>query len=168
MAATQKITTGLWFDDQAEEAATFYTGIFPDSKVTAITRYSGVGQEVHHRPAGSVMVVAFVLSGHSYTALNGGPIFTFNESVSQQVNCESQEEIDYFWEKLGAGGDPKARQCGWLKDRYGLSWQIVPSNMDEMFADETSDAAKRAMAAMLQMKKIDMAALQAAYDGTAA
>ena len=111
------------------------------------------------------MVVSFELDGHSFTALNGGPIFTFNEAVSLQVNCTSQEEIDYYWEKLGAGGDPKAQQCGWLKDKYGLSWQIVPGGMDEMLKEADSPGAQRAMMAMLQMKKIDMNALQRAYDG---
>ena len=112
------------------------------------------------------MVVAFELDGHSFTALNGGPAFTFNEAISLQVNCATQEEIDYYWEKLGAGGDPKAQQCGWLKDRYGLSWQVVPNIMDELFVDENSAGAKRAMAAMLGMKKIDIAEMRRAHDGT--
>ena len=167
MPTVQRITPCLWFDHEAEEAATHYVGIFPDSRITTITRYSEVGHEIHHRPAGSVMVVAFELDGHSFTALNGGPVFKFNEAVSLQVNCSSQEEIDHYWERLGAGGDPRAQQCGWLKDRYGLSWQIVPDFMDELVQDEHSPGAKRAMAAMLQMKKIDIAAMKRAYEGTA-
>ena len=168
MATLKRITPCLWFDDQAEEAARFYTGIFRNSRITAITRYPEAGQDVHGKPAGSVMVVAFELEGTGFTALNGGPAFTFNEAVSLQVNCESQDEIDYYWEKLSAGGDPKAHVCGWLKDRYGLSWQVVPTAMDEMMADHQSPGAQRAMAAMLGMKKIDLAELQRAYGGAAA
>ena len=162
---TRRISPCLWFDDQAEEAATFYTGIFPNSRITTITRYSSAGVDIHHRPPGSVMVVAFELDGQSFTALNGGPIFKFNEAISLQVSCETQEEIDRYWEKLGAGGDPKAQQCGWLKDRYGLSWQVVPSSMDAMFKDENSAGAQRAMEAMLKMKKIDIGALKRAHAG---
>ena len=166
MANFQRITPCLWFADEAEEAARFYTGIFPNSRITTITRYSDVGTEIHRRPPGSVMVVAFELDGHSFTALNGGPVFTFNEAISMQVNCKTQEEIDYFWEKLSAGGDPNAQQCGWLKDRYGVSWQVVPDFMDELFVDAESPGAKRAMAAMLRMKRLDIAALRRAYEGT--
>jgi predicted 3-demethylubiquinone-9 3-methyltransferase (glyoxalase superfamily) len=166
MATLQRITPCLWFDDQAEEAARFYTGIFPNSRITLVTRYSEVGSEIHHRSPGSVMSVSFELDGQSFTALNGGPLFTFNEAVSLQVNCATQEEIDRYWEALSAGGDPKAQVCGWLKDRYGLSWQVIPAMMDEMFVDETSPGAKRAMAAMLEMTKMDIAALRRAYDGT--
>src|SRR5687768_2984718 len=123
MAVTQRISPCLWFDDQAEEAARYYVGIFRNSRITMITRYSEAGFEVHHRPAGSVMVAAFELDGQSFTALNGGPLFKFTEAISLQVNCETQDEIDYYWEKLSAGGNPKAQQCGWLKDKYGLSWR---------------------------------------------
>jgi predicted 3-demethylubiquinone-9 3-methyltransferase (glyoxalase superfamily) len=165
VVTTQRITPCLWFADEAEEAARFYTGIFKNSRITTITRYGTAGFETHHRPAGSVMTVAFELDGQSFTALNGGPVFTFNEAVSFQVNCETQEEIDDYWEKLSAGGDPKARQCGWLKDRYGLSWQIVPTIMDELFADAESPGAQRAMEAMLGMKKLDIAELRRAHDG---
>jgi predicted 3-demethylubiquinone-9 3-methyltransferase (glyoxalase superfamily) len=168
MPITQRIMPCLWFADDAEEAARHYTSIFPNSRITKITRYSEVGQEIHGRPAGSVMDVVFELDGHPFLALNGGPIFTFNEAVSFMVNCSSQDEIDHYWEKLGAGGDPKAQQCGWLKDRYGVSWQVVPNDMDDMLSDAESPGAKRAMAAMLQMKKIDMAALREAYAGGAA
>jgi predicted 3-demethylubiquinone-9 3-methyltransferase (glyoxalase superfamily) len=167
MPVTNRISTGLWFDDQAEPAASFYTGIFPNSRITAITRYSAAGFEMHHRPAGSVMVVAFELDGSSFTALNGGPHFNFTEAISMQVNCSTQDEIDFYWTQLSAGGDPKAQQCGWLKDRYGLSWQIVPGNMDELYADGNSAASERVMTAMLQMKKMDIAALRRAHDGAA-
>lgn len=155
----------LWFDDQAEEAAEFYVSVFDDSRIVKISRYGEAGREVHGRPAGSVMTVDFELDGQRFTALNGGPHFTFNEAVSFQVMCDSQEEIDYFWDELGEGGDPKARQCGWLKDRFGLSWQVVPRNMDALFADPASDGYRRAFTAMLEMEKIDIAALEAAYAG---
>ncbi|MEJ7813218.1 MAG: VOC family protein [Gemmatimonadaceae bacterium] len=167
MVTTQRITPCLWFADEAEEAARFYTGIFKNSRITTITRYGTAGFEAHHRPAGSVMVVAFELDGQSFTALNGGPVFKFNEAISFQVNCATQEEIDHYWEKLSEGGDPKAQQCGWLKDRYGASWQIVPDVIDEMFKDGESAGAQRAMEAMLRMKKLDIAELRRAHDGTA-
>ena len=165
MVTTQRITPCLWFDEQAEEAAHYYTGIFPKSRITTISRYSSAGAEIHRRPAGSVMVVAFELDGHSFTALNGGPHFTFNEAVSLQVNCDTQEEIDHYWEKLGAGGDPKAQQCGWVKDRYGVSWQVIPRMMGEMFGNGESEAERRAMMAMLRMKKLDIAEIRRAYEG---
>ena len=162
---SQRITPCLWFDHQAEDAANFYVGIFPNSRITATTRYPSAGQDVHQQKAGSVMVVAFELDGHTFTALNGGPIFKFNEAVSLQVNCKTQDEIDYYWDKLGAGGDPKAQQCGWLKDRYGLSWQVVPEGMERMLQDPNSAGANRAMSAMMQMKKIDIGALERAFAG---
>ena len=161
----QRITPCLWFADEAEEAAKFYTGIFKNSRITAITRYSSAGVEVHGRPAGSVMTVAFELDGQTFTALNGGPLFKFNEAISLQVNCETQDEIDYYWDKLSAGGDPNAQQCGWLKDRYGLSWQVVPTMMGELFKTENSRGAQRAMEALLRMKKLDIAELRQAADG---
>ena len=167
MPITQRISPCLWFADAAEEAANHYVGIFPNSRITTVTRYGTAGFEVHGRPAGSVMTVDFVLDGQAFTALNGGPVFTFNEAVSLQVFCETQQEIDHYWERLSAGGDPKAQQCGWLKDRYGLSWQVVPRGMETMLADPQSPGAQRAMEAMLGMKKIDIAALHRAYDGTA-
>ncbi len=163
----QRIVPCLWFAEEAEEAARFYTGIFPSSRITTISRYSSAGQEVHGRPPGSVMVAQFELGGQPFTALNGGPHFRFNEAISLQVMCDTQEEIDDYWEKLGAGGDPKAQQCGWLKDRYGLSWQVGPAGMDEMFEDEQSPGARRAMEAMLRMKKLDIAELRRAYEGAA-
>jgi predicted 3-demethylubiquinone-9 3-methyltransferase (glyoxalase superfamily) len=162
---SQRITPCLWFDNQAEDAANYYVGIFPNSRITATTRYPSAGQEIHHQRAGSVMLVAFELDGHSLTALNGGPIFTFNEAISLQVNCTSQDEIDYYWDRLGADGDPKAQQCGWLKDRYGLSWQVAPTGMEEMLKDADSSGAARAMTAILKMKKIDMKALDRAFAG---
>jgi predicted 3-demethylubiquinone-9 3-methyltransferase (glyoxalase superfamily) len=165
MAKIHDIIPCLWFDNQAEEAAQYYTGIFKTGRVTRIARYSEVGQETHKRPPGSVMTVEFELNGKSFTALNGGPVFRFNESVSLQVICEDQEEVDYYWEKLGAGGDPSAQVCGWLKDKYGLSWQVVPEEMIKLLEDQTRENGKRAMAAMMKMKKIDIAALKAAHAG---
>jgi len=165
MQITQKIIPCLWFDDQAEEAAKFYTSIFPNSKVAALTRYGAAGHEIHKRPAGSVMTVEFVLDGHTFTALNGGPLFKFNEAISFQVMCDIQDEIDYFWAKLSEGGDPTAQQCGWLKDKFGVSWQIVPRGMVEMLRDPGSKGAERAMTAMLRMKKIDIDELKRAYAG---
>ncbi len=161
----QHISPCLWFDSQAEEAADFYVGIFPGSQVTGTARYGEMGQEITGGTPGSVMLVTFDLDGQSFTALNGGPLFTFNEAVSLQVNCNTQEEIDYYWEKLGAGGDPKAQQCGWLKDRFGVSWQVTP-HMEEFFANPPgTPAGERAMAAMLRMKKIDVAELRRAAAG---
>ena len=167
MATTQRISPCLWFDDQAEDAAEFYVGIFENSRIVSTVRYGEAGHDVHKRPAGSVMTVDFDLDGTRFTALNGGPVFEFNEAISFQIFCDSQEEIDRYWDALTAGGDPKAQQCGWLKDRYGVSWQVVPKGMEEMLRDPDSPAATRAMEAMLQMKKIDMRQLQTAYDGAA-
>ena len=165
MPLVHRIAPCLWFDDQAEEAARFYVEIFPDSQIREIARFSDVGQEIHGRPGGSVMTVDFVLSGQPFTALNGGPVFRFNEAVSLQVFCETQDELDHFWDRLGAGGDERAQQCGWLKDRFGLSWQVVPARLAELFRDHASEGTRRAMAAMLQMKKLDMAELERAFRG---
>jgi predicted 3-demethylubiquinone-9 3-methyltransferase (glyoxalase superfamily) len=165
MPVIQRITPCLWFDDQAEEAAKFYTGIFKSSKIVTVSRYGKAGQEVHGRPPGTVMTVAFELEGQTFTALNGGPIFKFNEAISFQVNCDTQAEVDYYWEKLSAGGDVKAQQCGWLKDRYGASWQIVPRVLVEMVMDPDPAKSGRVMEAMLQMKKLDIAELKRAYAG---
>jgi len=148
----------LWFDKQAEEAANFYTSIFKNSKVGKVTRY-GEGGPGHK---GSVMTVAFELDGQDFVALNGGPVFKFTEAVSFVVNCESQKEVDHFWEKLSAGGEEV--QCGWLKDKFGLSWQVVPTVLSEMLQDKDAQKAKRVMAAMLKMKKIDIAELWRAYE----
>ena len=165
MQVGQKITPCLWFDDEAEAAVTFYTGIFRNSKVVSVSRYGEAGHEIHGKPAGTVLTVAFELEGQAFTALNGGPVFEFNEAISFQVDCETQEEVDYYWEKLSEGGDPKAQQCGWLKDKYGASWQVVPRVLVEMMSDPDSEKSGRAMEAMLQMKKIDIAALKRAYRG---
>ena len=162
---TLRITPCLWFDDQAEDAARYYTAIFPNSRITKTTRYGEAGQEIHGRPPGSVMVVEFELDGNVFTGLNGGPHFTFNEAVSFQVFCKDQAEIDYYWERLGAGGDPKAQQCGWLKDRYGLSWQVVPRIMIEYLTTDNQAGRERAFAAMMQMGKLDIAALKKAFEG---
>jgi predicted 3-demethylubiquinone-9 3-methyltransferase (glyoxalase superfamily) len=165
MHITQKITPCLWFDQQAEEAAQFYVSVFKNSRIVSVARYSKAGREIHGRPAGSVMTVEFELDGQRFTALNGGPDFTFNEAVSLQVNCKNQEEVDYYWEKLSKGGDPKAQQCGWLKDKYGLSWQILPSVLLEMLMDHESPKAQRAMEALLRMKKIQIDELEHAFVG---
>ena len=165
MQIRSKIAPCLWFDNEAEPAAAFYTGIFPNSRIGTVLRYSEVGQEFHGKPAGSVMTVAFELDGLAFTALNGGPLFRFNEAVSLQVYCETQQELDHYWEKLSAGGDENAQQCGWLKDRYGLSWQIVPLVLLDMLQDPAPEKSQRAMAALFQMKKLDIAALQRAYAG---
>lgn len=165
MAKVSTITPCLWFDTQAEEAARFYCGIFENAKINAVTKFPAVGQDVHGKSAGSVMTVEFELNGLAFTALNGGPIFKFNEAVSLQVMCDTQDQVDHYWEKLGAGGDPKARQCGWLKDKFGLSWQIIPLGMNEMLQDRDAKKVERAFASMLQMKKLDLAALRTAFDG---
>jgi len=159
------ITPCLWFDHQAEEAARFYTGVFKNSRIVSISHYGEAGREVHGQPAGKVLTVAFELAGQPFTALNGGPQFKFNEALSLQVPCKSQEEVDYYWDKLGAGGDPRAQQCGWVKDRYGLSWQVFPSALVDMLQDKDRKKADRVMQAMLQMKKIDLGALERAYRG---
>lgn len=165
MRIAQKIAPCLWFDDQAEAAAKFYTGIFRNSKIVKITRYGKAGQEVHGGKPGSVLTVAFELDGQAFTALNGGPVFKFNEAISLQIFCDTQEEVDHYWEKLSAGGEPKAQQCGWLKDRYGVSWQVVPVALIEMIGDPDQARADRAMAALLKMKKLDIAELKRAYAG---
>ena len=158
----QRITPCLWFDDQAEQAVGFYTAIFKNSRIGTIARYGEAGREIHGKPAGSVMTVAFELDGQTFTALNGGPDFTFNEAISLQINCETQKEVDYYWEKLSEGGDEKAQQCGWLKDKYGVSWQVVPKALIEMLTSPDYEKAQKAMAAMLRMKKIDIEELRRA------
>jgi predicted 3-demethylubiquinone-9 3-methyltransferase (glyoxalase superfamily) len=159
----QKITPFLWFDDQAEEAARFYTSIFKNSKVGKITRYGESAEKAAGRPAGSVMTVEFELEGQKFTALNGGPVFKFNESISFVVNCDTQEEVDSFWEKLSADGGQES-QCGWLRDKFGLSWQVVPTVLIEMLQDKDSEKSERVMKAMLQMQKIDIKTLKEAYE----
>jgi predicted 3-demethylubiquinone-9 3-methyltransferase (glyoxalase superfamily) len=165
MQIRNRITPCLWFDDQAEEAAAFYTAIFRNSKIVTVSRYTEAGHEVHGRPAGSAMVVAFELDGQTFTALNGGPNFKFNEAVSFQVNCETQEEVDHYWERLSESGDPRAQQCGWLKDKYGVSWQVVPRVLIEAMSDPDAVKSGRVMETMLKMKKIDIAAVKRAYAG---
>jgi predicted 3-demethylubiquinone-9 3-methyltransferase (glyoxalase superfamily) len=162
---TARITPCLWFDDQAEEAARFYVAIFRKSRLGKVARYGKAGFEIHGRTEGSVMTVAFELDGQPFTALNGGPLFRFNEAISFQVNCDSQQEVDYFWDKLSQGGDEKAQQCGWLKDRFGVSWQVVPKGLAELVSEPDSERSQRAMNAMLHMRKIDMAAIRRAYEG---
>jgi predicted 3-demethylubiquinone-9 3-methyltransferase (glyoxalase superfamily) len=163
-AHMQNITPCLWFDDQAEEAAKFYTSVFKNAKLGSTTRYGAAGAEASGRPKGTVMTAAFQLEGHEFVALNGGPVFKFNEAVSFMVHCETQEEVDYYWEKLSEGGDEKAQQCGWLKDKYGLSWQIVPTVLGKMLQDKDPGKSENVTKALIQMKKIDIAKLQAAYE----
>jgi predicted 3-demethylubiquinone-9 3-methyltransferase (glyoxalase superfamily) len=160
-----KISPCLWFDHEAENAARFYTSIFKESKIVAISRYPEAGQEIHRKPPGSVMTVAFELNGQSFTALNGGPIFKFTEAVSFQIECGTQQEVDYYWERLSEGGDPHARQCGWLKDQFGLSWQIVPEVLPELLNDPDTSKSQRAFQAMLRMKKLDIEGLRRAFAG---
>ena len=162
----QRITPFLWFDENAEEAVKSYVSIFKNSKIGSVTRYDEEGAKAAGRPKGSVMTVPFELDGQEFTALNGGPHFKFTEAISFVVNCETQDEVDYFWEKLSAGG--REVQCGWLKDRFGVSWQVVPRVLVEMLQDKDPEKSKRAMAAMLTMKKIDIAALKRAYEGRTA
>jgi predicted 3-demethylubiquinone-9 3-methyltransferase (glyoxalase superfamily) len=158
----QRITPFLWFDDQAEEAVNFYVSVFDNSRVVTTTRYEGEAATAGGRPEGSIMTIAFQLDGQDFTALNGGPQFRFNESISFVVNCQSQAEVDRFWSRLSEGGDAKAQQCGWLKDRFGVSWQIVPVALQAMLADPDQDRARRVMHALLGMKKLDLDALRKA------
>jgi predicted 3-demethylubiquinone-9 3-methyltransferase (glyoxalase superfamily) len=166
MPSVQKITPCLWFDDQAEEAARFYTSIFRGSRILHVSRYAEAGREIHGKPAGSAMTVEFELEGQRFTALNGGPLYRFNEAVSLMVQCETQQEVDYYWERLSQGGDESAQQCGWLKDRYGLSWQIVPTGLPDWIGGPDPVKAQRAMQAMFRMKKLDIEALRRAYAGS--
>jgi len=159
------IRPNLWFDTEAEEAARYYVSVFKDSRLGAVTHYPAVGQDIHGKEAGSVLTVEFELNGQSFIAMNGGPDFRFNEAISLEVVCEDQSEVDYYWDRLGAGGDPAAQQCGWLKDKFGLSWQVVPRGMEEMLNSPDQAKSERAFAAMLQMKKLDVAELQRAYAG---
>ena len=165
MKTDQPIAPCLWFDKQAEEAARFYTGIFKNSKLGRISRYGETGQEVHGQAPGTVMTVEFELNGQRFTALNGGPQFKFTEALSFQIMCETQEEIDHYWNRLGEGGDATAQVCGWLKDKFGLSWQVVPTVLGRMMSDPDTAKAGRAMQALLQMKKLDIAELQRAFEG---
>ncbi len=157
----QKIVPNLWFDTEAEQAAEFYVGVFENSRIVNVSHYTEAGP----RDAGMVMTVEFELDGQRFIGINGGPKFTFDEAVSFAIECETQEEVDYYWDKLTEGGEES--QCGWLKDRYGLSWQVVPTGMEELFADPDKGRAERAMKAMLGMRKLDVAALRRAADGEA-
>ncbi|MDD2935395.1 MAG: VOC family protein [Candidatus Pacebacteria bacterium] len=167
----QKIVPHLWFDDQAKEAASFYVDVFnknpfklknENSEVGKETYYVKSTEEVSGKPAGSIMTVDFIINGQNFLALNGGPDFKFNESISFMVNCKNQQEIDYFWEKLSEGGDPKSQICGWLKDKYGLSWQIVPESLEKIFNQEDSEKQEKVMAVFLKMGKITIADLEKA------
>jgi predicted 3-demethylubiquinone-9 3-methyltransferase (glyoxalase superfamily) len=161
----QKITTNLWFNNQAEEAANFYTSIFQDSKIGRITRYGNERHEITGVSEGAVMTVEFQLEGMNFVALNGGPQYKFTEAISFIINCETQEELDHYWEKLSVGGDEKAQVCGWLKDKFGVSWQIIPANLSKMVSDPNPDKSERVMKAMLKMKKMDIQTLKEAYEG---
>jgi predicted 3-demethylubiquinone-9 3-methyltransferase (glyoxalase superfamily) len=160
----QKITPFLWFNDQAEEAVKFYASVFKNSKIGAMIRYDEAGAKAAGRPKGSVMTATFQLEGQDFTAINGGPIFKFTEAISFVVNCETQAEVDHYWTKLSEGGDAKAQQCGWLKDKFGLSWQIVPTALPRLLGDKDPKKSQRVMQAMLQMKKIVIADLQRASE----
>jgi len=160
MQINAKITPCLWFDDQAEAAAQFYTSVFSNSRIIHISRYGETGQDIHGKPAGTVMTVSFELDGQPFTALNGGPAFKFNEAISFQVFCNTQEEVDNYWQKLAAGGDETAQQCGWLKDQYGVSWQIIPHVLIELLNHPDAAVSQKVTAAMLQMKKIEIDELQ--------
>jgi predicted 3-demethylubiquinone-9 3-methyltransferase (glyoxalase superfamily) len=159
----QKITPFLWFDNQAEEAAKFYTSIFKNSKIISIARYGEAGADVSGQKKGTVMTVEFQIEGQKFVAINGGPIFKFSEAISFVVNCKTQKEVDYYWGKLSKGGDEKAQMCGWLKDKYSLSWQIVPTILVDMLQDKDAKKSERVMKALLQMKKIEIKALKKAY-----
>lgn len=165
MPSHDKIQICLWFDNQAEQAANFYCSIFPNSRIVDIARYGKAGFEHHRQPVGAVMLVNFELNGQPFGALNGGPMFKFNEAVSFPVMCDDQREVDYYWDKLTAGGDPKAQQCGWLKDKFGLSWQVVPRMVFDLIKDPTNEFGQRAMSAIMQMKKPDIATIERAARG---
>ncbi len=159
----QKISPCLWFDDNDEDAVKFYVSIFKNSNIGNVTRYGKEGYEIHKKKEGSVMTIDFEIEGQKFLALNGGPIFKFNEAISFQIYCDTQEEIDYYWEKLTEGGDKNAQVCGWLKDKFGVSWQVVPIAMIKMLQDKNSKKSERVMKAMLQMHKLDIDALTKAY-----
>jgi predicted 3-demethylubiquinone-9 3-methyltransferase (glyoxalase superfamily) len=162
--ALQKITPFLWFDNQAEEAAKFYTSIFKNSKIHTTTRYGTEGQEITGGKPGSVMTVEFEIEGQNFVALNGGPIFKFNEAVSFVISCKDQKEVDYFWEKLTTNGGQKS-QCGWCKDKFGLSWQVVPEEFNKLMSSGKQENVERMTKVLLTMEKLDMAVLKKAYDG---
>lgn len=164
MVTLTKITPNLWFDKNAEEAVNFYISIFKNSDIERLTRYGKEGFEIHGMPEGTVMTIDFSLDGQNFVALNGGPHFKFNEAVSFIISCNMQEEVDYYWEKLSAGGDPSAQVCGWLKDKFGLSWQITPKVLQDMISSKDTEKAGKVMNAMLKMKKIDIETLEKAFN----
>lgn len=159
----QKISPCLWFDDNAEDAVKFYVSVFKDSNIGNVTRYGKEGYDIHKKKEGSVMTIDFEIEGQKFLALNGGPIFKFNEAISFQIYCDTQEEIDYYWDKLTEDGDKNAQVCGWLKDKFGVSWQVVPVALIKMLEDKDSRKTERVMKAMLQMRKLDIDALTKAY-----
>jgi predicted 3-demethylubiquinone-9 3-methyltransferase (glyoxalase superfamily) len=165
MEIKSKISPCLWFDSEAEAAAKFYTGIFRNSKIVATTYYTEAGKEQHGRKPGSVLTIAFEIEGQTFTALNGGPLFKFNEAISLQVMCDNQQEVDHYWNKLSDNGPVEAQQCGWVKDKFGVSWQVVPRVLLDLLVDPDKGRAERAMAALMEMKKLDIAALERAADG---
>jgi predicted 3-demethylubiquinone-9 3-methyltransferase (glyoxalase superfamily) len=160
----KKIAPCLWFDSNAEEAVKFYTAVFKNCRVKNISRYGDAAAQVSGQPKGSVLTIAFELDGQEFTALNGGPMFRFNEAISFQVHCDTQDELDYYWNKLSEGGDPKAQQCGWLKDKFGVSWQIVPTMLGEMLTGPDPAKSEKVMQALLGMKRLDIKALQQAHE----
>ena len=162
---TDKFTTCLWFDSEAEEAALFYTSVFKNSHIGKVARFGKEGFEHHGKPEGSVMTIEFEINGQQFLALNGGPVFKFSEAISLVIHCHTQDEIDYYWNALSEGGDPAAQQCGWLKDKYGLSWQVVPIQLSELMTHPDKAGAQRAAQAMFSMKKFDIDGLQKAFDG---
>ena len=165
MQVNQRIAPCLWFDREAEEAANLYVSVFANSRILRVSRYTEAGKEVHKQSPGSVMTVEFELDGQLFTALNGGPDFKFNEAVSFQVLCRNQEEIDHYWNKLSAGGDAKAQQCGWLKDKFGVHWQVIPSALGKLMRDKDPAKSQRVMQAMMKMVKLDVAGLEEAHRG---
>ena len=167
MAHFQRITPHLWFSHEAEQAVAFYTSIFKNSHIGTVSHYGEEGHDIHQMEAGTVFTIDFALDGMQFIALNGGPAFQFNEAVSLIVNCETQDEVDYYWEKLSEGGDPEAQQCGWLKDKFGLSWQITPLEAVAMLNDADKEKSERVMHAILEMKKLDLKILREAYNGDA-
>ena len=165
MPTLQTITPCLWFDDNAEAAVDFYLSVFANARITAVTRYGEAGQEIHRRPPGSVLTIGFELDGQSFTALNAGPGHPFSPAISLQVNCDTQDEVDHYWARLSEGGDEADQRCGWLKDRFGLSWQIVPTAVMRMLQGDDAEKAGRMMMALMQMTKLDIRALEDAYNG---
>lgn len=161
----QKIIPSLWFDKNAEEAVNFYNSVFKDSKILNTTYYGKEGFEIHHMSEGTILTIEFELNGQKFLALNGGPVFKFNEAVSFIINCDDQEEVDYYWEKLSEGGDPSAQECGWLKDKFGLSWQITPTILNKLISDPDKEKAGRVMNALLKMRKIIVSDLEKAAEG---